>query len=192
MPNWAYTNYVIEGELNQLKTFEAKLNQLNRMPRPLLKNGFGKLWLGNIVHLLGGNWKEIRCRGRILDYYLEYGGLRLSVESAWCEQGEVRHLLLKKFPDIKVYYQTEEPGMEIFQCNDESGKYFTEQYVIDSEETGEEYYEDLTEVARRIQEITGLRTEETETGIRKTIDVWTKEDPDNRWLCFHEFEYVED
>ena len=76
MPNWCYTRYVIEGtESKDIEALKAKLDELSQMPEPLLPNGFGNLWLGNIVHLLGGDWRKVYCRGRILEYELSDGNI---------------------------------------------------------------------------------------------------------------------
>lgn len=37
----------------------------------ILPNGFGKMWLGNLVYKLGGDWEKLRCRGEITDFSLD-------------------------------------------------------------------------------------------------------------------------
>ena len=68
MPNWNYTEYRCCGNKGELVDLKEKLDHLNSLPEPLVENGFGKLWCGCLVSLLGGDWNEIFCRGEIVDY----------------------------------------------------------------------------------------------------------------------------
>ena len=191
MPNWCFTRYVIQSsDPKDIEALKAKLDELNQMPEPLLPNGFGNLWLGNIVHLLGGDWRKVYCRGRILDYELSDGNLHLSVESAWNEMYEVRELLLTKHPELDIFYMSEEGGMGIFITNDSDGRFFPERYILDTESDGPEYFEDLSEVAVYVSGMTGKDVEDSEESIRAAIDEWEKEDPDNRWAAFNVFDIV--
>ena len=67
MPNWCNTSYKFVGDKEEIADLYNKLQSLNDMPEPLVENGFGKLFLGCVVNLFGGDWKEIYCRGEI-DY----------------------------------------------------------------------------------------------------------------------------
>ena len=35
------------------------MKNLEEMKEPLLENGFGSTWYGNLVHILGENWQKI-------------------------------------------------------------------------------------------------------------------------------------
>lgn len=185
MPNWCYTRYAIESmNTKEIETLKAKLDELSAMNEPM--------WIGCIVELLGEKWNSIRCRGQIIEYYIDSGALRLTVESAWSELNEVRALFLSKHPDCKIYYMSEECGMGIFDTNDSSGRYFSERYVVDSEEKGAEYFDDLGDVADYISELTGKEIDEVSLeSIEKAIDEWESEEED-RWISFNEFSIVED
>lgn len=167
-----------------------KLDELKSMKEPLVPNGFGNLWLGCIVNILGADWNKVYCRGSIYDYYIEDGTLRLNVESAWNECSETRMLFQKKHPDLKIYYNSEEPGMEINQTNDLDSKYFPDRYVVDTENDGPEYFEDLPDTAVYVAGITGKKVEATEESIQTAIDAWISEDPDSRWASFHSFDVI--
>lgn len=190
MPNWAYTNYVLEGDLKEVESLKSKLDELKAMQEPLVPNGFGNLWLGCIVTVLGGDWNKVYCRGSIYDYYIEDGALRLNVESAWNECTETRLLFQQRYPNLRIYYSTEEPGMEIYQTNDLDGKYFPDRYIIDTESDGPEYFTDLSDAAVYAQALTGLEVEASVESIRTAIDRWINDDPDLRWASFHSFDVV--
>ena len=131
MPNWCYTNYVVVGRESEVAALHKTIQDLEAREESLLPNGFGKLWLGNLVHILGGDWEKIYCRGLILDYSLESGILRLNVESAWGEMEETRHFIQSKYPSLKIYYQSEESGMCIYETNDKDGTYFPHRWILD-------------------------------------------------------------
>ena len=151
MPNWAYTNYKIKGSEEEVAALHKTIQNLEQREESLLPNGFGKLWLGNLVHALGGDWNDIYCRGQILDYSLDNGLLFISTETAWGEMSDVRHFIQFKYPSLEIYFQTEEPGMCIFQTNDHTGVYFPEKWLLDwNDEAGNlylwEYFKDLPAV----------------------------------------------
>ncbi len=66
MPNWDYTQYKIKGGEEEVAALHNTIKDLDQREESLLPNGFGKLWLGNLVHALGGDWNDIYCRGHIL------------------------------------------------------------------------------------------------------------------------------
>ena len=102
------------------------------MEEPLVENGFGKLWMGCLVHLLGGDWKKVYCRGEIIDYNLTDDHVSIECETAWGEMPEFRHFLEQQYPDSKIYYQVEECGNEVYATNDTDGEYFKDRYCLDS------------------------------------------------------------
>ena len=82
MPNWCLVSYRCYGNKGELVELKEKLDYLNSLPEPYTKNGFGKLWCGCLVSLLGGDWKEVYCRGEIDSYELSGTTLCISVTSA--------------------------------------------------------------------------------------------------------------
>ena len=132
MPNWCSTSYKCVGDLKEVKSLHKILKYIDKRKTTILKNGFGKWWLGNLVHKLGGDWEKYRCRGEITDYFLDGNVLTINQETAWCEQEGLRQIIEEKFPSIKVYFMEEEPGCGVFYTNDSSGEYFPERYFSQS------------------------------------------------------------
>ncbi len=62
MPNWAYTSYRIVGKKKEVQDLYSKVQQLQNMEEPLEPNGFGNLWLGCLLTILGGDWEKVYCR----------------------------------------------------------------------------------------------------------------------------------
>ena len=58
MPNWASTCYVMDAKPEQAKELYDKIDSLTKKEKPLVENGFGKLWMGCLVNLLGGDWNK--------------------------------------------------------------------------------------------------------------------------------------
>ena len=135
MPNWAYTQYKIKGSESEVAALHKTIHDLEQRKESLLPNGFGKLWLGNLVHVLGGDWNKIYCRGQILDYSLDNGILTINTETAWGEMSETRHFIQTKFPSLEIFFQTEECGMCIFQTNDSTGEIFPERRLLVTSES---------------------------------------------------------
>ena len=67
MPNLCDTQYKIIGKKEEVTDLYSKIQQLQNMNEPLEPNGFGNLWLGCLVKLLGGDYGQIYCRGHIID-----------------------------------------------------------------------------------------------------------------------------
>lgn len=107
------------------------LKYIDKRKTTIVPNGFGKWWLGNLVIRLGGNWEQYSCRGDIVDYSFQ-GKTTLMIwqNTTWGEQEGVRRIIEEKLPSIKVYYQVEEPGCELFATN--IFEHFPERYMLGS------------------------------------------------------------
>ena len=199
MPNWAYTNYVVKGSAEEVAALHKIIKDLEALEESYLPNGFGKLWLGNLVFILGGDWEKIYCRGQILDYTFEDGLLRLNVESAWGEMDETRHFLQTVFPSLKIYYKTEEAGMCIFQTNDPDGTYFPHRWFIDwNDEKNNlylyEYFENLSDVIEYLKENSVITTdiEATKESITAALEELQEQRPDDISFMLEEIKIVSD
>lgn len=131
MPNWCSTSYTFVGEEKELKELHEIMKGLEERSEPLVENGFGKTWLGCLVEALGKKWQDVGCRG---DWdNLEFSGdiLKFTTETAWCAANEVMALICEKYPSLGYYYYTEEPGMGIYETNDEYGEYYPDRYYVD-------------------------------------------------------------
>ena len=199
MPNWAYTSYKIKGSEEEIAALHKTIQDLEQREESLLPNGFGKLWLGNLVHALGGDWNDIYCRGQILDYSLENGILKINTETAWGEMSDVRHLLETKYPSLQIFFQTEECGMCIFQTNDATGEIFPERWLLDYNDEKEsifiwEYFKDLPAVIEYLKN-NGVLTKDvypSKESITAALDEIQEERPDNTSYMLEEFVVVDD
>ena len=199
MPNWAYTTYKIKGSEKEVAALHKTIQDLEQREESLLPNGFGKLWLGNLVHALGGDWNDIYCRGQILDYSLENGILKINTETAWGEMSETRHFIEQKYPSLQIFFQTEEPGMCIFQTNDAAGTYFPERWLLDYNDEKNnifiyEYFIDLPAGVAYLKE-NGVITKDanpTKEAITAVLSEIEEERPDDVSYMLEEFVVVED
>lgn len=132
MPNWCSSSYSIVGDKEEIKALYSLMSELESRKEPLVKNGFGTSWLGCLVTALGGDWETVHCRG-------SWEGLELVddcqinffTETAWSPCNEVLDFIREKYPSLSYYYISEEPGMCIYQTNDEYGDYFPDRFKID-------------------------------------------------------------
>lgn len=179
MPNWAYSQYHAIGDKEQLDKLHTIMSELEEMKSPgLHENGFGSTWLGNLVIKLGGDWKKIYCRGSWDNLIYEDGVISFSVESAWGELNEVRHLIEEKFPDIKLYYQCEELGMGIYITNDDTGQFFPEEYYLWVENGETDYYDNLDDLLKDVEKITGSKNLRTLDSCRKALESYSRKNSD--------------
>lgn len=191
MPNWCDCTYKCVGEAEEVKSLYKVLKYIEKRKTSIVKNGFGKWWLGNLVIKLGGDWKKYRCRGEIIGYDMEDNVLTIYQSTAWCEQEGVRQIIEETFPSIKVYYREEEPGCGVYNTNDSSGEYFPERYYLDSYDDNE-YFRTMEEAAGYVSEIVGKTMNPTENDIVQALDDYVEQQNDEDiWYSFHVFEVVE-
>ena len=189
MPNWCFTEYRCCGKKGELVDLKEKIDHLNSLPEPLVENGFGKLWCGCLVSLLGGDWNEIFCRGEIVDYGFFGCTLNISVMSAWSQLEEWRKFLKTKYPNIQIYYRSEEPSEIIYETNDVDGKsYFPERYILDFLD-GPAYFNSLEEAAEYVSGKTGknVKTEDEITAALDELEEREQEDNGDVFYSFHKF-----
>lgn len=193
MPNWASTTYIMKAEPMQAKDLYEKIESLNQMKEPLVDNGFGKLWMGCLVNLLGGDWNKVYCRGEITSCSLEDDHVCISCETAWGEMPEFRHFLEQQYPGSKVYYCVEECGNCVYATNDAEGEYFKDRYCLDFYD-GLEYFETIEAAAEFIGERIGKTLKPDFAEIEKEIDDYLEEHDDDEecWMSFHKFEMLND
>lgn len=147
------------------------------------------MWLGELVNELGGNWETIRCRGEITYFEKNNDGtLEIYMSCAWCEQSETRHFLEATL-SLKIYYCDEEPGCQVYETNDTTGKYFPDRYLLDNEEEPL-YYQTLQEAAESVSGIVGHHVEASVEAIEKALDEYEEET--ETWYSLHKFNIVND
>ena len=197
MPNWCYTSYKIEGDSKSLIDLYNKIVYLKQLDSPLVKNGFGNIWCGCLVALLGGNWEEVDCRGEITYYSSTIDGtlmtyLDLLVTSAWSELFEWRQFLLKNYPKLRIIFCAEESGCSIFETNDANGEFFVDRYKTlhstgnQNEETC--YFSNLSDLSDYVYSITNIKTDtlaEVKDAIRR-YNILNSFNPNGGNHCFFE------
>lgn len=175
--------------MKEVKELHKVLKYIDKRKTTIVKNGFGKWWLGNLVTKLGGDWEKYCCRGEITDYSFEGNVVTIYQSTAWCEQEGVRHCIEDKFPSIKVYYREEEPGCGVFYTNDDTGEYFPERYFLDCYEDPQ-YWRTIEEAAIWVSEKVGHTIEANFKAIEDALEqyVEVQDNPDDEFYSFHEFQ----
>lgn len=195
MPNWCTTEYYVVGSKKELSDLNKKMERLENRKESLVKNGFGNTWLGNLVESLGGDWEKVYCRGQWMCrvYNKENNSLTFTTETAWKEMDEWRKFIESCYKTIKILFVTEEPGCGIYQTNDLGGVFFKDKYVLDYTEDVE-YFETIDQAVEFIEELIGLKIEDkTVNGIQEKLDEYVeKNDEEDQYFSFHEFEEVDD
>ena len=107
------------------------------MKEPLKPNGFGTTWLGNLVEDLGVDFNKAQCRGSWDGLFLDGNVLSFSTETAWYRCTEVEDLIKEKYPSIEIAFRCEEPGIAIYEKN--NNVFFPEDYIIVFEDDDTNY-----------------------------------------------------
>lgn len=185
MPNWAYTTYKIVGKKEEIADLYNKIEQLGKTEAPLVPSDFGNYWLGCLITILGGNWKEIHCRGSITCSSMDDDALSIDTETAWGEMDEVRHFIEKIYPALKIYYYEEECGCEIYQTNDRHGHFFSSRYIFDDQDgEGMEYFDKPETLIAFASRAMGKKLQTIEE-LNDAVD-------DSEGFSFHEIKVVND
>ncbi len=192
MPNWCSTAYAIEGDAKEVKQLYELMKGLQERKEPSVKNGFGTSWLGCLVDALGGNWKEVYCRGQWFCLEMEEGILRFETTTAWSPCNATFELVREKFPSLRYYYQAEERGMAIYETNDSEGRYFPERifvYAHTPEEVCDSaYLTELEDAFEWVEEIAEQSIKSHEDVVR-LVKQWQKKNG-NAYCYINEFKIV--
>ncbi len=169
MPNWCYTSYVCVGNKKEVYDLYEKMLDLTERNTSLTVNDFGKEWVGNLIVRLGGNWKEISCRGEFGGLDFEDGILRFFIMSAWVELSDVRKFIESYYVNLKMYYYAEEPGCSYYITNDVMGYFFPDRYILGIKDDDDMYFEHLEDLFTAIETMTGLICK-SEDDIERILD----------------------
>lgn len=194
MPNWCDTTYKCVGDPKEVRALHKVLKYIDRRKTTIVRNDFGKWWLGNLVTKLGGKWEDYCCRGEITGYSFDGDVLEITQYTAWCEQEGVHRIIQEKFPGIKVYYREEEPGGEVYYTNDTTGSYFPEAYFLDSYDE-QQYFETIEEAAESVSEIVGCAVEATVNAIQEALEKYVEQkenEGEEVFYSLHEFKVIDD
>ena len=134
MPNWTWTQYVIEGTPDTLDKIEYAIKH------PDVEEGSSENWEGNVLRALNITWerRNSACIGKYMRGFIEqtwwdddeHTVLRFDAHEAWCVT-DFNEVLEEHFSEIKVYFNSEEPSMGYYVTNDSDGKYFQDRYYAD-------------------------------------------------------------
>jgi hypothetical protein len=189
MPNWCYTDYVIEGDdPNEVADLYQKLESLEQMEKSPVENGFGKNYLGNVLHLFGKGWMEMDCRGLFYDLDLIDGHIRFRTETAWSDCSELWVFVCSRYKTLRHYYRAEECGCCYFVTNDADGKYFPERYEFYAMNSDCESLETKEEVLKLASEKLHRKFSSVEK-VMAAIKKHNEKHPDD-WMYLNEYEVV--
>lgn len=215
MPNWCFTQMIFHGEQNEMRDFYSKIHEWTS--QNYQENGFGPMWLGNVLHGAGlGNRIDVegpdwlRCRGSITFI----GGLdvlkgsdealfNLDMETAWAPMTRMWSEVVKHlgYKSIGFSYHADEPGCEVYETYDPYGD-FPEEYYVDIFVEGEdnnnmalmqiyETREYLDDDSLRIALQEFLETDETDlSALMKSAENYNFENEDT-YLYIHKYDFVD-
>ena len=203
MPNWCYTSYKISGSRKAVKDLHERIMKLDRGEGEMLENGYGNLWLGNLVNDLGGDWNKIYCRGRILPDYITYDKdlvlLEFETETAWAAMTEtfdfIKAYYEKQNEEICISYREEECGNCIYCIHNEGEFTFNEEYCVDychENDGGIEYYTDFIGVIADFEDLYGIKVPRhlSVKDSIKFMEDYAQNQGEDEYYYIHEFDYI--
>lgn len=167
MPNWCSTIYHVVGDKKEVQALKKVLDANYRRKTPRIPNGFGTMWIGNIIDALGYDWTKYPCRGEIGEWQMSDDVLVIYQLTAWHEQEGFREVIQKKFPNLIVYFQDQ----DLFggYCATNSFDEFPDRYVFLNND-GEYYFQTIEEAAKFVSDIVGYVVEDSEEAIDIALD----------------------
>lgn len=129
MPNWCTTFYMVSGPKNDVRSLYDRIKCVRN-----------RKWLGNLVSRLGVEWLTVNCRGEWSNLRMKGGNLYFDTQTAWSRCEDLENIIRDKYPDLSVWFLSEELGCGIFETNDATGEIFPKRVIIDTEGEGKEYY----------------------------------------------------
>ena len=176
MADWYTSNYVFVGDKDDVDALYDKLKEIEAAADPNENDDYDIHWLGRVVEALGGNVKEIPCRGEWYGLEKRDGRVYFDTSTANGNCNGVMDLICEYYESLKYFYRYDSDSP---LTNDKKGKYF-EHYKIAMEtpegEDYEEYFSTEREALKFLSEKTGR-------------ELRSKEDVDN---LRHEWEDLED
>ena len=187
-PNWCCTVLRCTGDEEEIQDLYSRMKRLQEMSEPLKPNGFGTRWLGNLVEDLGVDFNTVQCRGSWDDLYMDEEILCFTTETAWYRCTEVEDLIKEKYPSIDIAFRCEEPGMCIYEKN--NNVFFPEDYVIDYS-GGDLYYMTEQEALQELSDVFGVDFADIDEAMILVEEHNDKEDNDDDQIYVHKFELVD-
>lgn len=149
MPNWCCNSEIIAGPKEEVEKLRDLIEEWTS--KNYVENGFGLEWLGNIV--IGAGFMiydddpehGFHCRGNLSDVLeIEEGTdgedwkLHFQSLTACIPMPEMWYAIVAKYaPHCNYYYFSEEHGNLLYQSNDVTHRFFTEEYFVDVRYNGE-------------------------------------------------------
>ena len=154
------------------------------MDIPLMPNGFGTTWLGNLVEDLGVDFNTVQCRGSWDDLYMDDEILCFTTETAWYRCTEVEDLIKEKYPSIDIAFRCEEPGMCIYEKN--NNVFFPEDYIVDIEDD-DTYYLMESEALQVLSDFFGIDFKDIDEAM---VLVQENNDKDDGRVWVNKYEFI--
>ena len=182
MSNPAFMSVCFEGERRELRSLYSKMKRLQERKKPLVENGFyyPTRWLGNLVTRLGGDTREVYCRGTWSDLRLSEKCLSFFTETAWQPPVTLLKLIQKCYPSVSFYFEAEGDDWDTYLTNDAEGKYFSSRYIVDCE-PDMEYFDTIEEACNYLSACIGKPVAATWQSLNEATDEWNDEHPDTDW-----------
>ena len=182
MSNPAFMSVFFVGEKGEMRSLYGKMWRLQERKESLVANCFydQKRWLGNLVTRLGGDWREVYCKGTWSDLTLTRDYVFFSTETAWQPPLELLGLIREVYPSLQFYFSAEGDGWDAYLTNDREGRFFTARYVLDME-PDIEYFDTIGEACAHLAARIGKPVEVGWEALCEAAEEWNDAHPEAPW-----------
>ena len=194
MSNPVFTDIVLEGDKREVRSLYGKMKRLQERRLPLVENGFyePKRWLGNLVARLGEDCKGVYCRGTWNSLRMAGNRVFFHTETAGKPPFDLLKMLLRHYPSLQFYFETEGDDWDAYLTNDAEGLYFSCRYVVDCE-PDMEYFDTIDAAANHLSAFTSERIAPTWEKLCQAADDWNESHEDSDWpVCVKQIEVIGD
>jgi hypothetical protein len=137
------------------------------------------------VEDLGVDFNKVQCRGSWDCLEMDDDILSFTTETAWYRCTEVEDLIKEKYPSIDIAFRCEEPGMAIYEKN--NNVFFPEDYIVDIEDD-DTYYLMESEALQTLSDFFGIDFKDMDEAM---ILVRENNDNDDGRVWVNRYEFVD-
>ena len=195
MPNWCFTDYVVEGSNEDLKCIEKAICDVidGKCPK---QEGSSSLWVGNVLHALRIPTED--ANGHSLGYFrafissrpvwIDEHALKFHTDEAWSRTAFAEALRIR-FKNIYVYWSLVEEFCHFLMTNDFEGTYFNERFFVDAcvnDECHSNFFTCKEDAYAFLREISGCVDDEDIANFNE------KNKDTDEYIFVHEYDVADD
>lgn len=196
MPNWCMNSMVVYGSPTEVKDFHEKLQRAWKKGDELRHWHLYQIYeeFGYAEDYILKSDENGYIRGNFVDLEKEIHEdkgecyFQLQYESAWGSMYEGFDWLLKRhYNTLKQVTIAEECGCEVYINTDTTGRFFSDRFVVDAEDSDTEYFEKEEQVVRYFNEYLVEDEKDKCKSLSDCYELCENERYEDKYIQIHEY-----